>query len=478
MKIRIRLTLLALLTFMAAGACSRAGESDGTFLVKPYVQLGNSPKLSVKESLIVLWHTSDTEANWSVELRPAGTGAWMKMATPTLKRIAVPTLPPHRVYSALLSGLTPGGQVEYRVLRGGKPVFTAKTRARVPAEQPYRFVVFGDCAQASPGQRAVAYQTYNLKPDFVFITGDIVYGKGLISEYRSKYFPIYNAERPAPSEGAPLTRSVPFLASVGNHDVGGRDLGRTPDGMAYFLYWAQPLNGPLTTPDAPNATPLTGPEQNKAAFLKAAGGAFPRMLNFSFDYGNSHWLVLDADPYVNWADPALREWVRKDLAAAKNATWRFVGFHQPGFHSSKAHSGEDQMRVLADVFEQGKVDIVFNGHVHNYQRTYPMRFAIAPEAKGKNPGGGRVPGTWQLDKQFNGVNGTKANGVIYIVTGAGGAGLYNPEQEEDPSSLQDFTARYIAREHSLTVVDITGTTLKLRQVGGSGKILDTLTLTK
>ena len=40
------------------------------------------------------------------------------------------------------------------------------------------------------------------------------------------------------------------------------------------------------------------------------------------------------------------------------------------------------MRILAPTFEAGKVDLVFNGHVHNYQRTYPMTFvpsaAIAP----------------------------------------------------------------------------------------------------
>ncbi len=33
------------------------------------------------------------------------------------------------------------------------------------------------------------------------ITGDIVYGKGLISEYRENFWPIYNADEPSPGSG-------------------------------------------------------------------------------------------------------------------------------------------------------------------------------------------------------------------------------------------------------------------------------------
>ena len=35
---------------------------------------------------------------------------------------------------------------------------------------------------------------------------------------------------------------------------------------------------------------------------------------------------------------------------------------------------EQQMRLLAGLFESGRVDIVFGGHVHNYQRSFPLRF--------------------------------------------------------------------------------------------------------
>ena len=77
------------------------------------------------------------------------------------------------------------------------------------------------------------------------------------------------------------------------------------------------------------------------------------MGNFSFDYGNSHWTVLDANPYVDWTDSTLRDWVKADLAAARTCHLAIRAFHQPGFNSAKKHSDEENMRLLADVFEEG-----------------------------------------------------------------------------------------------------------------------------
>ena len=73
---------------------------------------------------------------------------------------------------------------------------------------------------------------------------------------------------------------------------------------------------------------------------------------------------------------------------------------------------------------------------------------------------------------------TKPIGVIYIVTGAGGKDLYNPEQENKPDSWQKFTEKFISTIHSLTVVDVNGKKLLLKQVSAEGKILDSVTITK
>jgi 3',5'-cyclic AMP phosphodiesterase CpdA len=439
-----------------------APAPSGPFLVKPYVQLGEGVADGKSSRLTLVWHTPDTDAGgaWSVEIRPNGDGAaWTAVKqTPAFTRVALPGVDAHRVYTAALTGLKPGATVPYRVLRGGSPVFEATAAAPRAKGSDYRFVVFGDCGAGTPSQRKVAYQTSLVKPDMVVITGDIVYSRGRISEYATKFWPVYNADAAAPDAGAPLLRSVPFVGAPGNHDILNRDFEKYPDALAYFLYWKQPLNGPLTQNGDPSTPTLSGPAPSQAAFVQAAGAAYPRMANFSYDYAGAHWLVLDSNPYVNWDDPKLRAWVEQDLAKAKDATWRFVAFHHPGFNSSKNHFGEQQMRAVADLFEKGKVDVVFNGHVHNYQRTYPMTFAAAPSAPVAAGASYARPiaGAFTFDKEFDGKAKTKPKSVIYLVTGAGGADLYNPEQQTDTASWQPFTVKYVADTHSLTVVDVKG----------------------
>ena len=232
--------------------------------------------------------------------------------------------------------------------------------------------------------------------------------------------------------------------------------------------------------------PVVGNDTNRKAFLAATGDAFPRMANFSCDYGNAHWTVIDANATVDWTNPDLQDWVAKDLEKAKNATWRFVSFHQPGFNSSKAHFDEQYMRILAPVFEAGKVDIVFNGHVHNYQRSYPLRF-VPSKPNGASPVAGpdgkvsknrHVDGKLTLDKTFDGKTDTSPEGVIYLVTGAGGQHLYNPEQQDLTATWQEFTLNHISKIHSLTVAEIDGATLNIRQLTPTGEEVDRFTIKK
>jgi hypothetical protein len=324
---------------------------------------------------------------------------------------------------------------------------------------------------------------YKANPDMVAIAGDIVYNRGLLSEYTTKWWPVYNKDN-ADTLGAPLLRSIPFIASVGNHDASTRDLDRFPDALAYYHFWDQPLNGPNGKEGGAFVPALTGSEANKKAFYNGAGDKYPRMTNFSFDHGNAHWTILDSNPYVDWNDSTLRDWLTKDLAAAANATWRFVLYHHPCFNSSRAHYEQQQMRLISPILEKGKVDIVFAGHVHNYQRTFPLTFkpdnlGIQLVAGANNVKIGKtVNGPWTLDKSFNGKRNTKPNGIIYITTGAGGQGLYNPEQQKDTDSWQRFTTKFVSTVHSFTIMDVNGSELVLRQVNINGKEVDRIKITK
>ncbi len=73
------------------------------------------------------------------------------------------------------------------------------------------------------------------------------------------------------------------------------------------------------------------------------------------------------------------------------------------------------MRAVAKFLEDHGVNMVFNGHEHNYQRTYPIR-ALNAAAVPVTTGGPAVT----IDTAFDGINQTVPDGVLYLVEGAGG----------------------------------------------------------
>lgn len=470
--------LISLITMVASG---QDKTSSDPFIVKPYLQIGRNPSPT---SMQVLWHTTEQDAAWSVEHRVGTKGAWKKSDAPTFNHVAVGSNVPRRVYAASLTGLPAGGTFNYRLLRSGKEVFSSEAIALKSPEQRYRFVAFGDIGAGTPEQKPLALRASLEKPDMVAVAGDIVYEHGLVSEYDVTFWPIYNKDK-ADTSGAPLMRSIPFAAAPGNHDTDSRNLDTYPDALAYYMFWNQPLNGPLQKEGGAAVPVLVGTDDKKQAFMGAAGDAYPRMTNYSFNYGNAHWTVVDSNPYVDWTNKELLDWVAADLASAKDATWKFVLMHHPGFNSAREHYEQQHMRLLSPIFEAGKVDIVFAGHVHNYQRSFPMTFVpdrtgtlLVGGREGKTIRGRVVNGRWTLDKSFDGKNDISPNGIIYLVTGAGGQHLYNPEQNDDPDSWQKFTDKFVSNVHSLTVADVDGKTITVRQLTAEGKEIDSFKITK
>ena len=127
----------------------------------------------------------------------------------------------------------------------------------------------------------------------------------------------------------------------------------------------------------------------------------------------------------------------------------------PAFHTSPQHYAEQKMRLLEPIFQTNGVDVVFAGHVHNYQRSKPLRFTPNPAVRDAR---GRVNGDFVFDDEFDGVTKTTPKGVIHIVTGGGGATLYNAKEfdktvaqlaKDNPGNYVPLTAKYVADKHSL-----------------------------
>lgn len=470
----------------------RLGTDLPLITALPYVQPGNNSRLvQGAERMILAWQTEAKPLDFNVVYGPTAT--YGRRAEVTVSRRwsgEVEDREARLNYTAVFPDLRLGTTYRYRVSIRHERIAEGYFTTRKPRGTPVRFVAFGDNSYGDISDRAVAFHAYRARPDFVMNTGDNVYEGGLDNEYARFFFPVYNADVAGQRIGAPLLRSVPFYTVIANHDVNREtadkypvaDFDRDADSLAYFTNMHLPLNAPVH----PQPTPVVGAPARLAAFRACAGDRFPRMANYSFDYGDAHFLCLDSNVYLDPTDATWQAWIAEDLSGT-DALWKFVVFHHPCFNVGLEHYTEQHMRVLAPTFERHGVDIVFHGHEHNYQRTRPFRFA--PSGSGAaarlNSKDRLVPGTFTVDTEFDGQRVTQTHGVIYLTTGAGGKHLYDPDFTNSRSKWLrpedgnvDYVDRLIADRHSLSVIDIDGPVLTLRQIDEWGGEVDRARITK
>lgn len=109
-----------------------------------------------------------------------------------------------------------------------------------------------------------------------------------------------------------------------------------------------------------------------------------RELYYSFNAGLAHWVMVAgycAEMKATSTQPCLAEgskqlaWLQADLAAVDRSVtpWVFVAFHEPYINSNTAHSisseGLPMQAAIEDTLFEAKVDVVFSGHVHAYERS-------------------------------------------------------------------------------------------------------------
>lgn len=457
------------------------------FLIKPHVQLGTTFG-AVPGTLEIVWHAQDqADTVWSVRIRSLDPSRSHEQPDcPQIVTVSFPEfqpVPAHNQHRALVTGRGDGESFTYELYRHGELVFTGTTAAAKGKGRGFRYVAVGDLGDGRPGQAKVANQIMLAKPDLIVVPGDMAYKRGRFSENLEKLFPVMNHDVASPQTGAPVLRSFITVFVPGNHDLGRPDLVEVPDFdthkdlLAYFYLWSAPLNGPPVGGEKKaNWQWLKGQSVWQEAFLQAAAGRYPLMASFSFDFGNAHWLCLDSNLYMDWSDEQLRAWVRNDLASTRQR-WKFVVFHHPSFTSHKRHRVEQRMRLIADILQETGVDIVWLGHAHWYERLHPLKFTLKPQPDGRPQSDtGAVDGDIALDMAFDGDKNTRPDGVLYVVTGGGGAKLQAVDLP--PEGWFPFTHKLMHECHFLTVVDVEDNSLTARVISEDGEELDRFTLTK
>jgi hypothetical protein len=134
---------------------------------------------------------------------------------------------------------------------------------------------------------------------------------------------------------------------------------------------------------------------------------------FSFDAGGVHFTVLDSNQLRS---PRQAGWCEADLAAAKKARARFVVMHQGPWSMGPHGDSPDAIRTFVPLFQKYGVDLILSGHDHEYER-----------------------GVQQ--------------GLRYVVTGGGGAPLYQPRcGGEKTPGCGPGVAFLVSDYHYLTLV--------------------------
>lgn len=212
------------------------------------------------------------------------------------------------------------------------PAFVQRT-VNVPADSIV-FAIIGDYGNDDPQEAEVAAMVKNWNPDFIITTGDNNYPAGsagtIVNNIGKHYCDfIYNPDAPETqkcSGKATAEMFNRFFPSPGNHDNYS-----APALQPYLDYFSLP-----------------GDERN-----------------YEFVWGPAHFYSLNTGLSGNLSccDSPESEWLKNALGQSKQP-FNFVYFHHPPYSTSN-HGSSSSMRWP---FADWKVDAVFNGHDHVYER--------------------------------------------------------------------------------------------------------------
>ena len=261
-------------------------------------------------------------------------------------------------------------------------VATTATFGQAPPPLPNRpdslkFAAIGDNGTGGRPQYEVAKQMENAHArfpfDLVIMLGDNMYGGQTPADFVKKF------EQPY----APLLAAgVKFQASLGNHD--------RPENVSY-----KPFN-------------MNGERY------------------YTYVRKNVRFFVLDStqmDPkQVAWLDTSLQN-ARED--------WKIAYFHHPLYSNANRHGSSVDLRVILEpIFVKHRLDVVFSGHDHVYERVKPQQ------------------------------------GIYYFVSGSAGQlrpGNMRPTEQ---------TAAYFDQDQAFMLVEVAGADLYYQAVSRGGKTVD------
>ncbi|XP_030453745.1 purple acid phosphatase 22-like [Syzygium oleosum] len=234
-----------------------------------------------------------------------------------------------KIHHVKIGPLEPDTTYYYRCGASG-PEFSFKMP---PSTFPIEFAVVGDLGQTDWTNSTLEH-VESKDYDVFLLPGDLSYANG--------QQPLWDSFGRLVE---PTASRRPWMVTEGNHEIEIVPIIYTHGFKAYNARWLMPYEE-------------SGSESN---------------LYYSFDVaGRSiHIIMLGSYTEFNF-DSAQFKWLQQDLAKIdRRATpWVFVLLHAPWYNTNKAHQGEGESmrKVMEELLYGARVDIVFAGHVHAYER--------------------------------------------------------------------------------------------------------------
>ncbi|KAK6147188.1 hypothetical protein DH2020_018100 [Rehmannia glutinosa] len=234
------------------------------------------------------------------------------------------------IHNAIIGPLNRNTVYYYRCGSTSSPELSFKTP---PSTFPIKFSVLGD-----PGQTEWTKTTLDhiSKSDYdvLLLPGDL--------SYADFYQPLWDTFGQLVQ---PLASARPWMVTHGNHEIEKIPVVRREKFTSYNARWVMPYEE-------------SGSSSN---------------LYYSFEVAGVHVIMLGS--YADFGpDSDQYRWLQSDLGKVDRSKtpWLIAVVHAPWYSSNEAHQGEYESvgmkKAMEDLLYKARVDAVFAGHVHAYER--------------------------------------------------------------------------------------------------------------
>uniref|UniRef100_A0A7N0ZU88 Purple acid phosphatase n=1 Tax=Kalanchoe fedtschenkoi TaxID=63787 RepID=A0A7N0ZU88_KALFE len=303
----------------------------GSKVITPHQRTDSDPQqvhvsLAGKDHIQVTWVTNDKHVPSVVDYgtRP---GEYAASATGVHTSYRYLFYKSGKIHHVKIGPLSPKTVYYYRC--GGQGQEFSFTTP--PSSYPIEFVVAGDLGQTE-WTKSTLSQVSKSDYDVFLLPGDL--------SYADTTQPLWDSFGRLVE---PYASQRPWMVTQGNHEVESIPILHPRGFKAYNARWPMPYGESGSTSN----------------------------LYYSFDVVGAHIIMLGS--YAKFdAKSDQYKWLQADLAKVDRSVtpWLIVLLHAPWYNTNVAHKGEGEAmrKALEEVLYKARVDIVFAGHVHAYER--------------------------------------------------------------------------------------------------------------